>query len=100
MDEQNHLNARKNIEARLTEKAWKDEEFKNELLNNTNNTLENELGIRIPQGIKIKVLEESADEVYLILPRAPEYEKAAELSDAELDEVAGGTVTTYYECIG
>ncbi len=84
------MNKRKDLETILIEKAWKDEEFKNELLNNTHAILENELDIRIPLGIKIKVMEESAEEVYLVLRQYPA-KMSEQLTDAELDTLSGGT---------
>ncbi len=89
MENKNPMEIRKNLESRLIEKAWKDEEFKNELIKNTREVTEKELGIKIPGNIKVTVLEETADEVYLVLPQDPA--KTGEmLTDAELDSVSGG----------
>ncbi len=89
MENQNPMEVRRDLESRLIEKAWKDEEFKNELIKNTREVTEKELGIKIPGNIKVTVLEETADEVYLVLPQDPA--KVGEmLTDAELDSVSGG----------
>ena len=47
-----------------------------------------QFGIEIPDNIKVTVLEESAEQYYFVLPHA--LESGAELSDADLEQVAGG----------
>jgi hypothetical protein len=46
-----------------------------------------ENGIATPEGMTIKVLEDTASTAHLILPEPP-----AELSEAELDQLAAGTL--------
>ena len=80
--------SRRELEALLIEKAWKDEAFRRALLEDPKATLERELGVRVPEGYSLTVLEESATDRYLVLPLAPG--RGGELSDAELEAVAGG----------
>lgn len=78
---------RSQLESRLIAKAWEDEAFKEKLMTSPRSTIEQELGHALPEGLKLQVLEESADTLYLVIPRNPDTE---ELSDLELEAVAGG----------
>ena len=49
-----------------------------------------ELGSRLPEGVEVRAVEESAQIIYLVLPSASPLGQGGELSDQELDEVAGG----------
>ncbi len=89
MEKQIQMDMRKNLESKLIEKAWKDDMFRKQLVNSTKETIENEAGIKIPERIKITVLEETPEEVYLVLPQEPA-KMGQMLTDAELDAVAGG----------
>ncbi len=68
-------------------KAWSDEAFKARLLREPAAVLK-ESGIKVPEGEAVKVVENSPKVVHLVLPARPE-----ELSDEELDQVAGGVLT-------
>ncbi len=92
MEKHNPMELRKKIESKLIEKVWKDEEFKNSLREDAAGTLTKELGFKIPDNIRIKVIEETAEEVYLVIPQNPA-ESRGELTDSELDGVAGGEGT-------
>ena len=50
--------------------------------------MEKQLGISIPKDVTVKVLEESPDTYYVVLPRM--VREGGELSDADLEKVAGG----------
>lgn len=52
----------------LLSRFWKDEELKHELLDNPKAVIENELGHKISEDIDIKMLSESADTLYIVLP--------------------------------
>ena len=69
---------------KVVAKAWSDELFKKRLLADPA-TLLKEHGIEVPAEVNVKVMEDSAKTVHLILP-----ERHGELSDVELDQVAGG----------
>ncbi|MFN6487494.1 MULTISPECIES: NHLP leader peptide family RiPP precursor [unclassified Nostoc] len=79
---------RREIESQLIAKAWKDETFKQELISNPKAVFARELGQELPENLKVKVLEETADTIYLALPRSPQVSE--ELSDEALEAVAGG----------
>ena len=52
--------------------------------------LEQELGIRLPDEVQVRTVEETADTFYLVLPSASTVGEGGELSDRELEAVAGG----------
>jgi hypothetical protein len=81
--------ARRDIEARFVARAWQDEAFKQELLRDPKAVVERELGITIPAGVNIRLHEETPTELHFVLPLDPA-RAGVELSDAELDAVAGG----------
>ena len=85
------MKQRQLLKDQLLEKAMKDEAFREKLLENPAAAIEAETGIRIPETIKIKVLEEDIRNVYLILPQNYSQNNDMELSEAELESVAGGT---------
>jgi hypothetical protein len=53
---------------KLMAKAWKDEMFKQELFCNPVRLIETELGKKIQENIEVKILEETAKTLYIILP--------------------------------
>ncbi|WP_445632369.1 Nitrile hydratase alpha/Thiocyanate hydrolase gamma domain-containing protein [Nostoc sp. DSM 114161] len=79
---------RREIESELIAKAWKDEAFKKELISNPKAVYGRELGQELPKNLTIRVVEETADTIYLALPRSPQVSE--ELSDEALEAVAGG----------
>ncbi|HEX3049167.1 MAG TPA: NHLP leader peptide family RiPP precursor [Aggregatilineaceae bacterium] len=88
----NQLNQRQNLEAKLVAKAWADETFKVLLLSNPKQALKEFLA---SEGQKadwleqfvVKCVEESANELILVLPANPDN---LELSDEMLEALAGG----------
>ena len=88
MDE-SKMNARQTLEAQLIDRAMKDETFRQELLRDPKGVFARELGIQMPENIDVQVLQESPSTVYLVLP-PPAQSVGAELSETELDAVAGG----------
>jgi hypothetical protein len=81
---------RREFELQLIEKAWKDDAFRQALLTDPQGALKRELGAKLPAGLQVKVLAESADTFYLVLPANPDRAPAGELSNQQLEAVAGG----------
>lgn len=65
-------------------KCWADERFKQNLLTDTRTTLTAE-GVALPDGLDVRVLENTATVVHWILPRKP-----ADLSDDDLNGISAG----------
>ncbi len=73
--------------AKAIARAWADEAYKAKLLADPHSALA-EAGVEIPEGVTVKIVENTADIVHLVLPAMPA--NAGELSADELDKVAGG----------
>lgn len=74
---------------RLVTRAMKDEAFRQSLLTDPKQTIEQEFGISIPEGIEIVVHEESADTLHLVLPSQSD-NLDRPLTEKELEALAGG----------
>ena len=70
---------------RLIAKCWADEAFKQNLIKNPAAALK-AAGIEVPEGVEIKVVENTDALVHVIVPTS----STGELSDDELDNVSGG----------
>lgn len=81
------VKTRKDLEVHLITRAFKDEEFRSELLANPKAVVEKELGTKLPEEFKINVLEETETTLYMVLPSNP-YEG---LSEPELQASLGLT---------
>ena len=97
---------RRDLEAQLMARAWKDDAFRQELIRNPKPVLEREMarwrpGYKLPDTVEVKVLEETPTTRYLVLPSKPQFESTSgELSDEDLEQVAGGGQPSYTECDG
>jgi hypothetical protein len=86
------------IYAQIVQKAWKDPEFKKNLIANPVETIEKEIGgkIEIPNGKTLVVLDEAetinnqpeSNKSYLVIPERNH--ENIELTEEELEAVAGG----------
>jgi Nitrile hydratase, alpha chain len=90
MSEQKQGQSRAEFEADLIAKAWQDDKFKQQLINNPKAAFEEKIGKKAPDNLKVTVLEETPTQLYFVLPVKPQLEASEELSDEALDAVAGG----------
>jgi hypothetical protein len=86
---------RDEFEARIVKKAWEDPPYRQRLLANPRAVVSEELakikeGVSVPANVKVTVLEEKVDQIYLVIPVNPR-EVTGKLGDKELQGVAGGT---------
>ena len=79
--------AEKAIET-VMKKSLTDSEFRQQCLTNGNEVIEKTTGIKIPEGVTFKFIENDKSVQVLTLPEF--IGEGTELSDAELEEVAGG----------
>ena len=85
--------APRNPFGKVAAKAWSDADFKQRLLADPRAALA-ELGVEPPQGLEnvtLKVVENTADIVHLVLPAAP---VEGELDEAALDGISAAAYMT------
>jgi Bacteriocin class II with double-glycine leader peptide len=80
---------RRDLGTALIEKCWKDPEFKKAVLSDPKGMLEQHLGQKLPRQLRILIHDEDANTLHFTLPPAPS--NLTELSDEDLERVAGGT---------
>jgi Nitrile hydratase, alpha chain len=78
----------------MVARAWQDEAFKQRLMADPHAVLA-ELGIDVPPGRTVQVLEDTEQVTHLVIPLRP-----GELSDEQLEQVAGGDTTCPGPCQG
>jgi len=81
--------------AQIVAKCWADPAFKSKLLANTNATLAAE-GVDVPAGVEVRVVENSAQVVYVVLPAPP---SEGEIAEEDLASVVGAAAPSAAGCI-
>jgi len=77
----------------VVEKAQVDPSFREKLKNNPKETLAAEAGEMIPEFIRIAIVDQNDTDIVITLPKV----QNDELSDADLEQVAGGKMPTSTE---
>lgn len=90
----NERSTRAQFEGTLIRKAAKDDSFRRELLKDAKAAYQQLLGTikagaTLPADVQVRAHQETADLVYFRIPQVPE---GVELSDRELEQVAGGAI--------
>ena len=91
------MSLRHKIEDRIAAEAWKNPQFKKELLENPRAALKKHLQIIIPDHMEVSVMEETPKHRYYVLPTNPA-ETGGEMTLEALDSVSGGVGTQEIEC--
>jgi hypothetical protein len=81
---------RAEIERALVQRSMEDESFRQMLLDDPKGTVEQHLGTQLPEGVEVRVVEESPQTIYLVLPFASPVGEGGEISERDLEAVAGG----------
>jgi hypothetical protein len=81
---------RAGVERRIVQRSIEDEAFRQRLIEDPKGAVEQELGARLPEEVRVVAVKETADTIYLVLPSASPLGEGDELSDRELVSVAGG----------
>jgi hypothetical protein len=88
---------RRELEAKIVAKAWRDPSFKALLLSDPKAALQYELtaidpGIRLPPALEVHVHEESPNSYHLVLPRNPKDISLGEVVGDDLEAIAPQTI--------
>jgi hypothetical protein len=81
---------RAEMERTLVQRSLQDDSFRQRLLADPKAAVEQELESRLSEDVEVRVVEESPQSIYLVLPVRSADFQIGELSDQELEEVAGG----------
>jgi hypothetical protein len=81
---------RQEIEARIVALAWEDETFLRAFLADPKREFEKRLGVSLPEALTITAHAEDQSHLHFVIPAKPQAD-IDELSDADLEKVAGGT---------
>ena len=73
----------------LAKFASSNPQYRAALLKNPRAIVEKQFSMALPDNLTVKAVEESADTIYVVVPHA--VESGAELDDADLEKVAGGS---------
>jgi hypothetical protein len=73
----------------IVTKAMKDEGFRQRLINDARTTIKKECGIDLPEGMTVKVHQNSPSVINVVLPQL-ELSTEGTLSEEQLEQVAGG----------
>ena len=92
------MKQREQFDQQLIEKAMKDQDFRQRLLENPKTVIAEETGVKIPEGLNVKVLQEDQSSVYLVLPFIYPESKETELCESELEMVSGGNKWSFEGC--
>jgi hypothetical protein len=88
---------RRELEAKIVAKAWRDPSFKSLLTSSPKAALQHELtsidpSIRLPAGLEVQVHEETPNSYHLVLPRNPRDISLGEVVGDDLEAIAPQTI--------
>jgi hypothetical protein len=81
--------SRKVVREALVRTALKDESFRESLVANPKLAVERALGTKLPEDMEVVVLQDTDEKMFIVLPMQLPFE-TGDLSDAELEKIAGG----------
>jgi hypothetical protein len=84
------LMSRQELEGKIVARAWQDDEFRRKFLADPKGLFGEHLGTKLPEALTIT---ETPDSLHFVIPAKPKGD-LAELSDEDLEKVAGGIDVT------
>jgi hypothetical protein len=81
--------SRKDVREALVRTALKDVSFRESLVANPKLVVERALGTKLPEDMEVVVVQETDEKMFIVLPMELPFE-TGDLSDAELEQIAGG----------
>ena len=82
------FNNKEEFEKAIIEKCWKDDDFKDRLMKNPIETINNEFNFNL-KDVKINIIETKQNEIVIGIPSKPV--ESDSLTEEELEKVNGGT---------
>jgi hypothetical protein len=89
LDTQRLSVALRQAQGQIIGRAWEDKEFEKALVADPRAAIKQVAGLEIPPGVTVKVVQETENTLYLVLPQNP-LGGEGELSDEALATIAGG----------
>ncbi len=80
---------KKDLSGKILARVLKDEDFKKALIENPGETLSKEYDIKLPEGLTLKILEDTPEVKHVVLPYM-EPPALEELSEEVIDNIAAG----------
>lgn len=90
---QNASSQSSDAEHRIIERALKDQEYRKRLIANPTKVIGEEVGRALPSGVEFKVVQETPNTVYLVLPHVPPV-GAGKVTNTDLQSAAIGVAFT------
>ncbi len=84
------MSTQENPLAKVIAQAWSDDGYKRQLVDDPAGALA-EAGAEVPDGLQLRVVEDTDTLKHLVLPAAP---GEGEIAEEDLERVAGGTMCT------
>lgn len=81
--------SRAELEQKIIALAWADETFRKAFLADPKGEFEKRLGAKLPAGLSMTAHAEDDNHLHFVIPMKPA--ELSELSEADLEKVAGGT---------
>ena len=85
--------SRQEIESLIVQRAWKDDAFRDEFVSDPKGIIEKYTGQKLPADVRVVALPEDDKTIHFVIPAKPT--NADELSDEDLEKVAGGVDLRY-----
>ena len=83
------MSPQENPLAKVIAQAWSDEDYKRQLVDDPAGAL-TDAGAEVPDGVQLRVVEDTDTVKHLVLPAAP---GEGEIDEDDLERVSGGTCT-------
>ena len=80
------IDKRKSLEMEIIRKAQEDEAFYRELTENPREAIQKHFGVNLPPQVKVNLMEENEEDLYLVVPLNPEKLPQGELSDEQMEQ--------------
>jgi len=83
--------SRRDLETKIIVKAWEDAAFRTRFLAEPKTMFEERLGVKLPETLTITAHAEDAEHLHFVIPAKPDID-LDELSDEDLEKIAGGSL--------